>query len=193
MQAGQEGPRTKLGSHSGAGAGGEGAKKISVSTSYRVGIGPLSVSRSSRRADVERGGMVISLYDKRLPDYSPKGKNTVNLTVLQGFDHWQKFEEDYWAGRKDAYNAEKERMARTLIHRAEEALLPGLSKATEVMEIGTPLTNLRLPATIAAPFTAGIRRSTTPGNAAWAPPPRSGTSISPARGHARATAAAPCS
>jgi hypothetical protein len=80
VQAGQEGPRTKLGSHSGAGAGGEGAKKISVSTSYRVGIGPLSVSRSSRRADVERGGMVISLYDKRLPDYSPKGKNTVNLT-----------------------------------------------------------------------------------------------------------------
>jgi phytoene dehydrogenase-like protein len=148
---------------------------------------------SARRADVDRGGMFISLYDNLLPDYSPKGKNTVNLTVLQGFDHWQKFEEDYWAGRKDAYNAEKERMARTLIHRAEEALLPGLSKATEVMEIGTPLTNLRLPATTAAPFTAGIRRSTTPGNAAWAPPPRSGTSISPARGHARATAAAPCS
>jgi prolycopene isomerase len=34
-------------------------------------------------------------------------------------------------------------MARVLIQRAEHAILPGLSKAIEVMEIGTPLTNLR--------------------------------------------------
>jgi all-trans-retinol 13,14-reductase len=95
------------------------------------------------RADVERGGIGISLYDNLLPDYSPPGKNTVNLLALQGFEHWEQFAGDYWAGRKTAYNAEKERMAQVLIRRAEEALLPGLSKAIEVKEIGTPLTNLR--------------------------------------------------
>ena len=34
-------------------------------------------------------------------------------------------------------------MAQTLIQKAEEALLPGLSGAIEVIEIGTPLTNVR--------------------------------------------------
>ncbi|SRR5579885_177043 len=95
------------------------------------------------RADVERSGMAITLYDNILPDYSPKGKNTLNLITTQGFDHWEKFEKDYRAGRKTEYNAEKERMASVLLARAEERLLPGLSKAIEVKEIGTPLTNLR--------------------------------------------------
>jgi|SRR5579871_244686 len=107
------------------------------------GYDPDSDYQSALRADVERSWPCITLYDNLFPDYSPKGKNTINLIVLQGFDHWQKFENDYRAGRKEAYNAEKERMARVLIGRAEEALLPGLSKAIEVMEIGTPLTNLR--------------------------------------------------
>lgn len=34
-------------------------------------------------------------------------------------------------------------MAAALIRRAEQSLLPGLSKAIEVKEIGTPLTNRR--------------------------------------------------
>jgi len=62
---------------------------------------------------------------------------------LQGYDHWAPFERDYFAGRKAAYRREKERMAAILIERAERALLPGLSKAIEVKEIGTPLTNKR--------------------------------------------------
>ena len=107
------------------------------------GYDPEAEYESARRAEVERSWVGISLYDNLLPDYSPKGKNTVNLIVLQGFDHWQKFENDYWAGRKAAYNTEKERMAQVLIRRVEEALLPGLSKAIEVKEVGTPLTNLR--------------------------------------------------
>ena len=107
------------------------------------GYDPEASYDSARRADVEHGGVGIALYDNLFPDYSPKGKNTINLITLQGFDHWEKFEKDYRAGRKADYNAEKERMAQVLIHRAEEVLLPGLSKAIEVREIGTPLTNLR--------------------------------------------------
>jgi all-trans-retinol 13,14-reductase len=34
-------------------------------------------------------------------------------------------------------------MAKVMIRNVEETLLPGLSKAIEVKEIGTPLTNLR--------------------------------------------------
>jgi phytoene dehydrogenase-like protein len=98
---------------------------------------------TARRAEVEHGGLGIALYDNVFHGYSPKGKNTINLITLQGFDHWEKYAKDYWAGRKDAYNAEKQRMAQVLIQKAEEKLLPGLSKAIEVKEVGTPLTNLR--------------------------------------------------
>jgi prolycopene isomerase len=99
--------------------------------------------RRALEADIERGGVLAALYDNVYPGYSPKGKNTLSLMTLQGYDHWKQYEKDYLAGRKTAYRAEKERMARVLIQRAEHAILPGLSKAIEVMEIGTPLTNLR--------------------------------------------------
>lgn len=110
---------------------------------FAPGYDPEDEYERAGKADVEHAGMALTLYDNVVPDYSPKGKNTVNLIVLQGFDHWERFEKDYRAGRKTAYNAEKERMARVLIARVEEALLPGLAKAIEVKEIGTPLTNLR--------------------------------------------------
>jgi prolycopene isomerase len=98
---------------------------------------------AAQRADIENCGLGISLYDNVMPGYSPKGKNTVNILALQGFDHWEKYEAGYRKGQKAAYRAEKERMAEALIRRAEKALLPGLSKAIEVKEIGTPLTNWR--------------------------------------------------
>ena len=63
--------------------------------------------------------------------------------VLQGYDHWEKYESDYFKGNKTAYRKEKERMANILISKAEKKLLPGLSKAIAVKEIGTPLTNVR--------------------------------------------------
>ena len=98
---------------------------------------------AARRADMERCWLGATLYDNLFPGYSPQGKNTVNLLALQGFEHWEPFERDYRAGRKAAYRAEKEKMAAALIRRAEGTLLPGLSEAIEVKEIGTPLTNVR--------------------------------------------------
>ena len=107
------------------------------------GYDPEASYEAMRRAEVERGGVAVTIYDNLYPGYSPKGKNTLNVLTLQGFEHWEQFERDYRAGRKAAYRAEKERMASILIRRVEEALLPGLAKAIEVKEIGTPLTNLR--------------------------------------------------
>ena len=63
--------------------------------------------------------------------------------TLQGFDPWEKYAADYFAGKKDAYRAEKDRMADILIDQAEKTLLPGLRKAIEIREAATPLTNIR--------------------------------------------------
>ena len=52
------------------------------------------------------------LYDNLYQGYSPKGKNTLNIIVLQGYDHWKQYESDYRKGNKSAYRAEKQRMAK---------------------------------------------------------------------------------
>jgi all-trans-retinol 13,14-reductase len=88
-------------------------------------------------------GFAVTLYDNIYAGYSPAGKNTVTITILQGYDRWEKYAPDYFAGRKDAYRAEKERVADILIDRTEERLLPGLRAAIEVKEVATPLTNVR--------------------------------------------------
>lgn len=89
------------------------------------------------------GGFGLTLYDNVYKGYSPEGKNTLNIMTLQGYDHWKPYEADYFKGNKTAYRAEKERMADVLIDEVEKTLLPGLRNAIEVIEIGTPLTNVR--------------------------------------------------
>jgi len=98
---------------------------------------------SMKKADVENGGFSVTLYDNVYKGYSPEGKNTLNIMTLQGFDHWEKYSEDYFKENKDVYNKEKERMAEILIQKVESKLLPGLSDAITIKEIGTPLTNIR--------------------------------------------------
>jgi prolycopene isomerase len=99
--------------------------------------------QAAKKADVENCGFGLTLYDNIYQGYSPQGKNTLNIITLQGYSHWEKFETDYFKGNKTAYQREKEKMADILIKRIEKTLLPGLSKAIEVIEIGTPLTNVR--------------------------------------------------
>jgi len=94
-------------------------------------------------ADLSNPGFGLMLYDILYPGYSPTGKNTISLITLQGYDHWKPYEAGYWSGNKKEYRAEKERMADLLIRQAEKTVLPGLSQAIEVKEIGTPLTNVR--------------------------------------------------
>ena len=99
--------------------------------------------KAALTADMDNTGYGLTLYDNLHKGYSPEGKNTLNLLVLQGYDHWKEFEADYFKGNKTTYRAEKERIANIIIKKAEETLLPGLSSAIEVKEIATPLTNLR--------------------------------------------------
>ena len=112
---------------------------------------------AARKADVANCGMCVTLYDNLFPGYSPKGKNTVNVLALQGFDHWKKFESDYWKGQKSAYHAEKERMAEVMIRRAEQAVLPGLAKAIEVRSSAHRSPTCATRGTTAAPSTDGIK------------------------------------
>lgn len=88
-------------------------------------------------------GYALTLYDNIYKGYSPSGKNTVNITTFTGFDPWKRFESAYFKGDKDEYRMEKERLADILIKKVEETLMPGLSAAIEVKEIGSPLTNIR--------------------------------------------------
>ncbi len=99
--------------------------------------------KDALNADMENQGFGLTLYDNLYKGYSPEGKNTLNILNLQGYSHWEKYESDYFQGKKKAYRKEKERMADILIDKVEETLLPGLRKAIEVKEIGTPLTNVR--------------------------------------------------
>ena len=110
---------------------------------YEPSYDPESSYAGALKADVENGGVFVTLYDNIYDGYSPAGKNTVNIMTLQGYDHWERFAKDYHAGEKREYRKEKERVAEVLIRRAERILLPGLSSAIQVKEIGTPLTNVR--------------------------------------------------
>ncbi len=94
-------------------------------------------------AELEKGGYGLMLYDNVYKGYSPEGKNTLNILAIQGFDHWEKYKDDYFKNNKEEYNKEKERMADILIDKVESTVLPGLRDAIEVKEIGTPLTNIR--------------------------------------------------
>jgi len=121
-------------------------RKLGISDSevfYHPGYDLEEEYQAAVNADVEKSGWGLMLYDNIYREYSPRNKNTINILALQGYDHWKPFEADYSKGNKRAYRSEKEKMARLLIRQAEKALLPGLTDAIEVMEVGTPLTNVR--------------------------------------------------
>jgi phytoene dehydrogenase-like protein len=121
-------------------------KKVGIEDSeifYSPGYDDDASYQAYLDADIENSGYGLMLYDNVYKGYSPKGKNTANILVLQGFKHWEKYEADYKKGIKKAYKKEKERMADLLIKKVEKTVLPGLSDAIEVKVIGTPLTNWR--------------------------------------------------
>ena len=84
---------------------------------YETGYDHEEGYRQALNGEVEKGGFGLTLYDNLYKGYSPEGKNTLSIITLQGYDPWKKYEADYFAGRKDAYRAEKERMADVLIRK----------------------------------------------------------------------------
>ncbi|MBU1342503.1 MAG: NAD(P)/FAD-dependent oxidoreductase [Proteobacteria bacterium] len=102
----------------------------------------LSLHPLFSKKDLADSNMSITIYDNLFKAYSVPGKSTISIMCLSDFSPWKKFEKDYFNGQKDDYNREKERIAQRFIQRVEQTLIPGLSNMVEVMEIGTPLTNM---------------------------------------------------
>jgi phytoene dehydrogenase-like protein len=96
----------------------------------------------SSNNDIADSGISITLYDNLFKDYSVPGKSTLSIMCLSNFEPWKKFEKDYFNDQKHDYNKEKQRIAQVFIQRVEKSLIPGLYDSIEVMEIGTPLTNM---------------------------------------------------
>ena len=93
--------------------------------------------------DPKRTGIGVTIYDNAYPGYSAPRTSTVSILTLSGYEPWRRFEADYFAGRKQTYQEEKERITEELINLAEKWVIPGLRSMIEVKEAATPLTNLR--------------------------------------------------
>ena len=87
-------------------------------------------------------GLSVTIYDNLYKGYSLPGTSTLTVMALCGYEPWKKFESDYFAGRKNVYTREKERLARILIKKTESRLIPNLTSMIEVMDAATPLTNV---------------------------------------------------
>jgi len=85
----------------------------------------------------------VTMYDNAFPGYSKPGKSSVTIYMPCGFTPWKPFEADYFAGRKEAYRKEKDRITQILIERADARVIPGLRSMIEVVDAATPLTNMR--------------------------------------------------
>ncbi len=95
------------------------------------------------KGNIDTVSFSVSVYDNLYPGYSTGGTSTLMLLSLCGYEPWRRFENDYKAGRKAAYHAEKNRWKEILIRRAEASVIPGLSDMIEVAVAATPLTNQR--------------------------------------------------
>ena len=111
------------------------------STHVSTGAGPEAEHQASSSGDVENVGFSVTIYDNAFEGYSQPGTSTVMLFCLSGWEPWQRFEGDYVAGNRAAYFDEKERWSQSLIRRAEELVIPGLSSMVEVEVTASPLTN----------------------------------------------------
>lgn len=89
---------------------------------------------------VEKTGLSVTLYDNAFPGYSRPGTNTMTIMTCCGYERWQPYAADYFAGRKQAYHREKQRLADILIAKTEQRLIPGLSQIIQVKVAATPLT-----------------------------------------------------
>ncbi|MFO7601358.1 MAG: NAD(P)/FAD-dependent oxidoreductase [Candidatus Desulfacyla sp.] len=109
-------------------------------TGVRSGQGAEADYLSCVKGEVETCSFGVTLYDTLYKGYSSPGTSTLKIICLSGYEPWRKFEADYRAGNKGAYQTEKDRWTDILIRRTEEHLIPGLGSMIEVKEAGTPLT-----------------------------------------------------
>lgn len=106
------------------------------------GQDPESDYQNCLKGDIRKVPFRISLFDNMARQGSPQGSSTLRLFCLCGFEPWETFEQDYFAGRKRAYEEQKDTWTRILITRSEEILGP-LRSRMAMVESSTPLTNIR--------------------------------------------------
>lgn len=111
--------------------------------SIESGLDPEAAYAAALSGDFAKAGLGCMIYDNLVPGFSPKGRSTLTLMSLSGFEPWKRFEQDYAAGRKQAYEREKARVADLFVAIAEASILPGLSRMIVMRETATPLTNRR--------------------------------------------------
>ena len=80
--------------------------------------------------------IVMGLYSNIDPSFAPEGKSVISLVTVAPYDYQNNWLRD---GKYEDYVKIKEEAAWKLIRRTE-AVLPGIGKHIEVMEIGTPRT-----------------------------------------------------
>ena len=111
------------------------------STHVTTGLGPEAEHEASLKGDYEDTWFSVTVYDNAYEGYSQPGTSTVMLFCMSGWEPWSKFESDYVAGDRAEYEEEKVRWSESLIRRAEELVIPGLSSMIEVKVTASPLTN----------------------------------------------------
>jgi phytoene dehydrogenase-like protein len=84
--------------------------------------------------------IAVTCYNAVYPDISPPGTSIVVLTALAYGEPWTDI-------APEAYVETKNRVADAMIDMAE-AIAPGLRAATEVVEVSTPITNMRYASTL---------------------------------------------
>jgi len=105
--------------------------------------GPDAAYHACLSGDLARAGLGVTIYDNLYKGYSMPGTSTLSVMTLCGYEPWKRFEIDYFAGRKEAYAKEKDRLTQILIKKAEDRVIPNLTSMIEVMDAATPLTNVR--------------------------------------------------
>ena len=85
---------------------------------------------------------IANLYDHIQEPKTP-GTSVLTLIVFSEYGVWEEYLGDYERGVKGGYNRKKQELADELVLRAEGDLVPGLRGMIEVMEVSTPLTNIR--------------------------------------------------
>jgi len=116
-------------------------KTDAYTTHISTGAGPDAEYEASVSGDYEQVGFSVTVYDNAFEGYSRPGTSTVMLFCLSGWEPWRRYEGDYVTGDRAAYNEEKERWSESLIRRAEDLVIPGLSSMIEVEVTASPLTN----------------------------------------------------
>ena len=122
-------------------------REIKDINDYEIFIGsdedPEAAYRACLTGDLARAGLAVTIYDNLYKGYSLPGTTTLTVMTLCGYEPWKKYEADYFAGRKEAYAKEKDRLAQILIKKAGDRVIPNLTSMIEVMDAATPLTNVR--------------------------------------------------